>query len=137
MSFDASDSTVVYVDAAEHQYRPHTYVAVVVRATDGKLLNDCSVRAMSAKQAEEATITLALYGTPKVTTIYSDSRTAIANLGRGSIGTPCSKPAAEKQARPITRRSSTPSRGLTRPWLGKNERSKLLKARAGPAVVEV
>ncbi|KAL3193787.1 hypothetical protein MRX96_000083 [Rhipicephalus microplus] len=26
----ASDSTAVYVDAAKHQYRPHTYVAVVV-----------------------------------------------------------------------------------------------------------
>ncbi|KAL3181096.1 hypothetical protein MRX96_037150 [Rhipicephalus microplus] len=39
-------------------------------------------------QAEEAAIVLALNGTPEVTTILSDSRTAIANLGRGSIGTP-------------------------------------------------
>ncbi|KAL3259424.1 hypothetical protein MRX96_002069 [Rhipicephalus microplus] len=84
----ASDSTAVYVDAAKHQYRPHTYVAVVVRATDGKLLNACSVRATFAEQAEEAAIALALNGTPEVTTILSDSRTAIANLGRGSIGTP-------------------------------------------------
>lgn len=78
----------MYVDAAKHQYRPHTYVAVVVRATDGKLLNACSVRATSAEQAEEAAIALALNGTPQVTTILSDSRTAIANFGRGSIGTP-------------------------------------------------
>ncbi|KAH8022950.1 hypothetical protein HPB51_006380 [Rhipicephalus microplus] len=84
----ASDSTAVYVDAAKHQYRPHTYVALVVRAPDGKLLNACKVRATSAEQAEEATIALALNGTPEVTTILSDSRTAIANLGRGSIGTP-------------------------------------------------
>ncbi|KAL3199995.1 hypothetical protein MRX96_013387 [Rhipicephalus microplus] len=83
----ASDSMVVCVDAAKHQYRPHTYVAVVVRAPDGKLLNACSVRATSAEQAEEAAIALALNGTPKVTTILSDSRTGIANLGRGSIGT--------------------------------------------------
>ncbi|KAL3170223.1 hypothetical protein MRX96_015266 [Rhipicephalus microplus] len=84
----ASDSTAVYVDAAKHQYRPHIYVAVVVRATDGKLLNACSVRATSAEQTEEAAIALALNGTPQVTTILSDSRTAIANFGRGSIGTP-------------------------------------------------
>ncbi|KAL3179484.1 hypothetical protein MRX96_037874 [Rhipicephalus microplus] len=83
----ARDSTVVYVDAAKHQYRPHTYVAVVVRATDGKLLSACSVRATSAEQAEEAAIALALNGT-EVTTILSDSRTAMANFGRGSIGTP-------------------------------------------------
>nr|XP_037278276.1 uncharacterized protein LOC119171601 [Rhipicephalus microplus] len=83
----ARDSTAVYVDAAKHQYRPHTYVAVVVRATDGKLLNACSVRATSAEQAEEAAIALALNGTPQVTTILSDSRTAMANFGRGSIGT--------------------------------------------------
>ncbi|KAL3187640.1 hypothetical protein MRX96_025125 [Rhipicephalus microplus] len=87
----ASDSTAVYVDAAKHQYRPHTYVAVVVRATDGKLLNACSVRATSAEQAEEAAIALALNGTPQVTTILSDSRTAIANFGRGSIGTPAAR----------------------------------------------
>ncbi|KAL3225125.1 hypothetical protein MRX96_049363, partial [Rhipicephalus microplus] len=84
----ARDSTVVYVDAAKHQYRPHAYVAVVVRATDGKLLNACSVRATSAEQAEESAIALALNGTPEVTTILSDSRTAMANCGRGSIGTP-------------------------------------------------
>ncbi|XP_075741347.1 uncharacterized protein LOC142790293 [Rhipicephalus microplus] len=84
----ASDSTAVYVDAAKHQYRPHTYVAVVVRAMDGKLLNACSVRTTSAEQAEEAAIALALNDTPQVTTILSDSRTAIANFGRGSIGTP-------------------------------------------------
>ncbi|KAL3225019.1 hypothetical protein MRX96_049386 [Rhipicephalus microplus] len=60
----ARDSTAVYVNAAKHQYRPHTYVAVVVRATDGKLLNACSVRATSAQQAEEAAIALALNGTP-------------------------------------------------------------------------
>ncbi|KAL3196208.1 hypothetical protein MRX96_015555 [Rhipicephalus microplus] len=84
----ASDSTAVYVDAAKHQYRPHTYVAVVVRPTDGKLLNACSVRATSAEQAEEAAIALALNGTPKVTTILSGSRTAIANFGRASIGNP-------------------------------------------------
>ncbi|KAL3219185.1 hypothetical protein MRX96_030634 [Rhipicephalus microplus] len=83
----ARDSTAVYVDAAKHQYRPHTYVAVVVRATDGKLLNACSVRATSAEQAEEAAIALALNGTPQVTPILSDSRTAMANFGRGSIGT--------------------------------------------------
>ncbi|KAL3211078.1 hypothetical protein MRX96_036651 [Rhipicephalus microplus] len=87
----ASDSTAVYVDAAKHQYRPHTYVAVVVRATDGKLLNACSVRATSAEQAEEAAIALALNGTPQVTTILSDSRMAIANFGRGSIGTPAAR----------------------------------------------
>ncbi|KAL3190643.1 hypothetical protein MRX96_002316 [Rhipicephalus microplus] len=88
---------VVYVDAAKHQYRPHTYVVVVVRATDGKLLNACSVRGRSAEQAEESTIALALNGTPEVSTILSDSRMAIANLGHGSIRGPGSKPAAEKQ----------------------------------------
>ncbi|KAL3198429.1 hypothetical protein MRX96_014252 [Rhipicephalus microplus] len=58
----ASDSTAVYLDAAKHQYRAHTYVAVVVRATDGKLLNACSVRATSVEQAEEVAIALALNG---------------------------------------------------------------------------
>ncbi|KAH8032980.1 hypothetical protein HPB51_004728 [Rhipicephalus microplus] len=82
------DWTAVYVDAAKHQYRPHTYVVVVVRATDGKLLNACSVRGRSAEQAEESTIALALNGTPEVSTILSDSRMAIANLGHGSIGAP-------------------------------------------------
>ncbi|KAH8037460.1 hypothetical protein HPB51_010807 [Rhipicephalus microplus] len=77
-----------FIDATKHQYRPHTYAAVVVRATDGKLLNACSIQATSAELAEEAAITLALYGTPEVTTILSVCRTAIANLGRGSIGTP-------------------------------------------------
>lgn len=84
----ADDAKAVYVDAAKHQRKPKTYVAAVVRATDGKVLNACSVRATSAEQAEEAAIALALSGTPEVTTILSDSRTAIANFGRGSVGTP-------------------------------------------------
>ncbi|KAH7933450.1 hypothetical protein HPB49_012596 [Dermacentor silvarum] len=45
-------------------------------------------RATSAEQAEEAAIALALSGIPEATTILSDSRTAIANFGRGSVGTP-------------------------------------------------
>ncbi|KAH7953315.1 hypothetical protein HPB49_007030 [Dermacentor silvarum] len=84
----ADDAKAVYVDAAKHQRKPKTYVAAVVRATDGKVLNACSVRATSAEQAEEAAIALALSGIPEATTILSDSRTAIANFGRGSVGTP-------------------------------------------------
>ncbi|KAH7979829.1 hypothetical protein HPB49_011483 [Dermacentor silvarum] len=84
----ADDAKTVYVDAAKHQRKPKTYVAAVVRATDGKVLNACSVRATSAEQAEEAAIALALSGIPEATTILSDSRTAIANFGRGSVGTP-------------------------------------------------
>ncbi|KAH7959066.1 hypothetical protein HPB49_008015 [Dermacentor silvarum] len=84
----ADDAKAVYVDAAKHQRKPKTYVAAVVRATDGNVLNACSVRATSAEQAEEAAIALALSGIPEATTILSDSRTAIANFGRGSVGTP-------------------------------------------------
>ncbi|KAH7953483.1 hypothetical protein HPB49_009219 [Dermacentor silvarum] len=84
----ADDAKAVYVDAAKHQRKPKTYVAAVVRATDGKVLNACSVRATSAEQAGEAAIALALSGIPEATTILSDSRTAIANFGRGSVGTP-------------------------------------------------
>ncbi|KAH7940882.1 hypothetical protein HPB49_007401 [Dermacentor silvarum] len=84
----ADDAKAVYVDAAKHQRKPKTYVAAVVRATDGKVLNACSVRATSAEQAEEAAIALALSGIPEATTILSDSRTAIDNFGRGSVGTP-------------------------------------------------
>ncbi|KAH7970293.1 hypothetical protein HPB49_002339 [Dermacentor silvarum] len=84
----ADDAKAVYVDAAKHQRKPKTYVAAVVRATDGKVLNACSVRATSAEQAEEAAIALALSGIPEATTILSDSRTAIANFGRESVGTP-------------------------------------------------
>ncbi|KAH7945776.1 hypothetical protein HPB49_015365 [Dermacentor silvarum] len=84
----ADDAKAVYVDAAKHQRKPKTYVAAVVRATDGKVLNACSVRATSAEQAEEAAIALALSGIPEATTILSDSRTAIANFGRGNVGTP-------------------------------------------------
>ncbi|KAH7953615.1 hypothetical protein HPB49_010600 [Dermacentor silvarum] len=84
----ADDAKAVYVDAAKHQRKPKTYVAAVVRATDGKVLNACSVRATSAEQAEEAAIALALSGIPGATTILSDSRTAIANFARGSVGTP-------------------------------------------------
>ncbi|KAH7977619.1 hypothetical protein HPB49_003048 [Dermacentor silvarum] len=84
----ADDAKAVYVDAAKHQRKPKMYVAAVVRATDGKVLNACSVRATSAEQAEEAAIALALSGIPEATTILSDSRTAIANFGRGSVGTP-------------------------------------------------
>ncbi|KAH7950551.1 hypothetical protein HPB49_025636 [Dermacentor silvarum] len=84
----ADDAKAVYVDAAKHQRKPKTYVAAVVRATDGKVLNACSVRATSAEQAEEAAIALALSGIPEATTILSDSRTATANFGRGSVGMP-------------------------------------------------
>ncbi|KAL3217429.1 hypothetical protein MRX96_032382 [Rhipicephalus microplus] len=93
----ASDSTAVYVYTAKHQYRPHTYVSVVVRDTDGKLLNACSVRETSMEQAEETAIALALNGTPQVTTILSDSRTAMASFGRREHRDPGSKPSAEKQ----------------------------------------
>ncbi|KAH7953674.1 hypothetical protein HPB49_010992 [Dermacentor silvarum] len=82
------DAKAVYVDAAKHQRKPKTYVAAVVRATDGKVLNACSVRATSAEQAEEAAIALALSGIPEATTILSVSRTATANFGRGSVGMP-------------------------------------------------
>ncbi|KAL3226107.1 hypothetical protein MRX96_004546 [Rhipicephalus microplus] len=103
------------------------------QSTDGKLLNACSVGATSV---EEAAIALALNGTPEVTTILSDSRTAIANLGRRSIGTPATSLLLRSKSTTSHLRS-TSSSGLTRPWLGKSEESKLLVARAGPAVVEV
>lgn len=81
-----SDEGVVYVDAAKHRDRPNTYVVVVaVRATTGELLNACSIKARTAAQAEEAAIALALASSPTITTVLSDSRTAIASYARNAV----------------------------------------------------
>ncbi|KAH9376170.1 hypothetical protein HPB48_017162 [Haemaphysalis longicornis] len=82
----ATDNTAVYVDVAQLPDRPHTFVAVVIRATDGSILNACSLRAPGAEQAEEVAIALALRSDPDTTTILSDSRSAITNFARSSIG---------------------------------------------------
>ncbi|KAH9364966.1 hypothetical protein HPB48_022276 [Haemaphysalis longicornis] len=74
----------VFVDAAKHRERADTFVAVVVKATTGELLSAGSVRATTARQAEEAAIALALVR-PGTTTILSDSKSAIANFARSTV----------------------------------------------------
>lgn len=87
------------MDVAQLPDRPHTFVAVVIRATDGSILNACSFRSPGAEQAEEAAIALALRSDPDTTTILSDSRSAITNFARSSIG--------ETAARLLPTRKST------------------------------
>ncbi|KAH9376420.1 hypothetical protein HPB48_020579 [Haemaphysalis longicornis] len=74
----------VFVDAAKYRERADTFVAVVVKATTGELLSAGSVRATTARQAEEAAIALALVR-PGTTTILSDSKSAIANFARSTV----------------------------------------------------
>lgn len=87
----ADDSQAVYVDAAKHHCKPDIFVLAIIRATDGQTINACSIRATSAEQAEEAAIALALRCRPEVTTILSDSRSAITHYSRGYTGTPAAK----------------------------------------------
>lgn len=87
----ADDSQAVYVDAAKHHCKPGIFVLAIIRATDGQTINACSIRTTSAEQAEEAAIALALRCRPEVTTILSDSRSAITHYSRGYTGTPAAK----------------------------------------------
>lgn len=76
----------MYVDVAQVPDRPDTFVAVVIRAANGDTINACSLRAPSATQAEEAAIALALRSDHNITTVLSDSRSAIASFARCDIG---------------------------------------------------
>lgn len=80
----ATDTGARYVDAAAYPGRPGTYVAVAVRATTGEVVNACSVRVRSARQAEEAAIALALQD-PGCTTVISDSKLAITSFARNAV----------------------------------------------------
>ncbi|KAH8028344.1 hypothetical protein HPB51_016167 [Rhipicephalus microplus] len=74
--------------AATTQHPSATQRRATGRKSESAGRDSRHVRATSAEQTGEAAIALALNGTPEVTTILSDSLTAIANFGRGSIGTP-------------------------------------------------
>lgn len=78
------DEGAVFVDAAKHRERADTFVVVVLKATSGELLNAGSVRAATARQAEEAAIALALT-LPGTRTVLSDSKSAISNFARGTV----------------------------------------------------
>lgn len=80
----ANDTGAVYVDAAEHQDQPGTFVAAVVAAATGKTKSAASFRASRAHQAEEVAIALAI-ADPKCTTVLSDSRTAVMNYARNNV----------------------------------------------------
>lgn len=82
----ADDTGALFVDAARYPDRPNTYDAVVVKATNGEVHSACSVRAPSARHAEEVAIALAL-ADPQCTTILSDSRSAIMNFTRNRVCT--------------------------------------------------
>lgn len=79
-----ADEGAVYVDAAKYRGRSDAYVAVVLKATTGELLNAGSVRARTARQVEEAAIALAM-SCPTTTAILSDSRSAIASFARNAV----------------------------------------------------
>ncbi|KAH9364171.1 hypothetical protein HPB48_000811 [Haemaphysalis longicornis] len=77
-------SDAVYVDASKRRDREDTYAVVAIRAATGEVLSAGSVQAKTARQAEEAAIALALLH-PDTRTVFSDSKSAIANLARGMV----------------------------------------------------
>lgn len=82
-----NDADAYYVGAAPYPHRVGTYALSVVRASTGECVAAGSVRVDTATQAEEAAIALALTCRPlQVSTVLSDSLTAINNYSRMTVG---------------------------------------------------
>ncbi|KAG0434534.1 hypothetical protein HPB47_019033 [Ixodes persulcatus] len=77
----AEDEGAVHVDVARHGDH---FVAAVVKACDGKLVTAASIKTQEVRVAEEVAIALAA-SLPTVTTVFSDSMTAIRNFMSGRV----------------------------------------------------